>query len=75
MNATRLLGVVALAAGGSLLLSEPLLGQDLLTDLTGTSLVTLRAVCAIVVVLGGLAVRLGRQEEKEFQQHKEGRDL
>jgi hypothetical protein len=70
-----LLGVLALAAGGSLLLSEPLLGQELLTDLTGTNLWALRAVCAIVIVLGALAVRLGRQEEKEFQQHKEGRDL
>jgi hypothetical protein len=70
-----LLGVLALAAGGSFLVSEPLLGQELLTDLTGTNLWVLRAVCTIVIVLGALAVRLGRREEQEFQQHKEGRDL
>ncbi len=71
MNPTRLLGVVALAAGGSFLLSEPLLGQDLLTELTGTSLVPLRAVCAIAIVLGVLAVGLGIREEKEFRQERE----
>ena len=75
MNATRLLGVLALATGGSLLLSEPLLGQALLTELTGTNLMTLRAVCALTIVLGALAVRLGRREEQELQQRKEGRDL
>jgi hypothetical protein len=75
VNPTRLLGVVALAAGGSLLLSEPLLGQDLLTELTGTSLVPLRAVCVIAIVLGALAVRLGRREEKEFHHNKEGIEI
>jgi hypothetical protein len=70
---TRLLGVLALAAGGSLLLSEPLLGQELLTDVTGTNLGTLRLVCALTIMLGTLAVRLGRREEKELQQ-KEGKD-
>jgi hypothetical protein len=75
VNATRLLGVVTLATGGSLLLSEPLLGQDLLTDLTGTNLITLRTVCALAIGLGALAVRLGRRDEQEFQQHQEGQDL
>jgi hypothetical protein len=75
VNLTRLLGVVTLATGGSLLVSEPLLGHDLLTDLIGTSLTTLRAVCGLAVVLGALAVRLGRRDEQEFQQHKEGQDL
>jgi len=70
-----LLGVVTLATGGSLLVSEPLLGQDLLTDLTGTNVRTLRAVCALAVVLGALAVRLGRRDEQEFQQHRERQDL
>jgi hypothetical protein len=70
---TRLLGVWALAAGGSLLLSEPLLGQELLTDVTGTNLGTLRLVCALTLGLGTLAVRLGRREEQELQQ-TEGRD-
>ncbi|HJY80439.1 MAG TPA: hypothetical protein VKK81_05080 [Candidatus Binatia bacterium] len=72
MNPTRLLGVLTLAAGGSLLLSEPLIGQDLLTDVTGTSLLLLRFVCMVAIVLGLLAVWLGRQEEKESHQNKGG---
>jgi hypothetical protein len=72
VNPTRLLGVLALAAGGSLLLSEPLLGQDLLTELTGTQMLSLRLVCTVAIILGLLAVRLGRREEKEFYQNKEG---
>ena len=75
MSPTRLLGTLTLAAGGSLLLSEPLIGQDLFTELTGTQLLSLRLVCAVAIVLGLLAVRLGRQEEKEFQQNKEGRNI
>jgi len=75
VNPTRLLGVLALAAGGSLLLSEPLLGQDLLIELTGTQLLTLRFVCTVAIVLGLLAVRLGIREEKEFYQNKEGMEI
>jgi hypothetical protein len=75
VNPTRLLGVLALAAGGSLLLSEPLLGQDLLTELTGTQMLSLRLVCTIAIVLGLFAVRLGRREEKEFHQNKEGMEI
>ena len=75
MNPTRLLGVLALAAGGSLLLSEPLLGQDLLTELTGTQMLSLRLVCTVAIVLGLFAVRLGRREEKEFYQNKEGIEI
>jgi hypothetical protein len=72
VNLTHLLGVLALAAGGSLLLSEPLLGQDLLSELTGIQLLPLRLICTVVIVLGVVAVRLGRQEEKDFQQDKGG---
>ena len=75
MNPTRLLGALALAAGGSLLLSEPLIGQDLLTELTGTKVLSLRLVCTIAVVLGLLAVWLGRREEKEFYQNKGGMEI
>src|SRR5262249_37308304 len=75
VSPTRLLGTLTLAAGGSPLLSEPLIGQDLFTELTGTQLLSLRLVCAVAIVLGLLAVRLGRQEEKEFQQNKEGRNI
>lgn len=75
MNPTRLLGALTLAAGGSLLLSEPLIGQDLLTELTGTSLLSLQFVCTVAVVLGLLAVRLGRREEQEFYQNKGGMEI
>jgi hypothetical protein len=68
----RLLGALTLAAGGSLLLSEPLIGQDLLSDLTGTSLLSLRLVCTVAIGLGLLAVRLGIREEQEFYQNKGG---
>jgi hypothetical protein len=72
VNPTRLLGILTLAAGGSLLLSEPLIGQELLTEVTGTGLLPLRFVCTVAIVLGLFAVWLGRQEEKEFQQNKGG---
>lgn len=71
MNPTRLLGALALAAGGSLLLGESLIGQDLFTELTGTSLVPLRSVCAIAIMFGALAVGLGVREEREFNQERE----
>jgi len=70
VNPTRLLGALTLAIGGSLLLSEPLIGQDLFTELTGTQLLPLRFVCTVAIVLGLLAVRLGIREEKEFYRNK-----
>ena len=66
MNPTRLLGALALAAGGSLLLSEPLIGHDLFVEMTGTGLTHLRLVCIVAVLLGGFAVGLGVREEHEF---------
>jgi len=72
VNPTRLLGALALAAGGSLLLSEPLIGQDLLTEITGTHVVSLRFICVVAVIFGGLAVRLGIREEKEANYSKGG---
>ena len=66
MSLTRLLGMLTLAAGGSLLLSEPLIGQDLLGELTGTALGALQLVGAVSIVLGFLAVRVGMREEQEF---------
>src|SRR5262245_49896283 len=66
----RLLGVLALAAGGSLLVSEPLLGQDLFSELTGTQVLPLRLICTVIRVMGLIAVWLGRQEEKELRENK-----
>jgi hypothetical protein len=71
VSLTRLLGVLALAEGGSLLLSELLLGQDLFSELTRNNPVSLRLGCAVAIVLGVLAIRLGRREEKEFN-HPQG---
>jgi hypothetical protein len=67
-----LLGALALAAGGSLLLSEPLIGQDLLSELTGDNLAPLRLVCVAAAIFGALAVGLGMREEKESDHRKEG---
>ena len=72
MNLTRLLGALALAAGGSLLLSELLIGQDLFSELTGNSPMSLRLICAVAIVLGALAVGLGMREEKESNPNKGG---
>ena len=74
MNPTRLLGAVALATGGSLLLSELFLGPDLLTEVTGIQLLPLRLVCAVAIVVGGFAVGLGMREEREFHRHRGGKD-
>ena len=65
MNLTQLLGTLTFATGGGLLLSEPLIGQDLLTELAGDSVAPLRLVCAVAIVLGAVAVGLGIREEKE----------
>jgi len=73
MSLPRLFGTLALATGGSLLLSELLLGQDLLRELTGTTLGALWPVCAVSIVLGFLAVRVGMQEEQDFPYGREMR--
>lgn len=70
----RLLGALTLAAGGSLLLSEPLIGQELLTELTGSAPMALQPICAIAVVFGALALVLGVREEKEFNRSEGGID-
>ena len=66
VTVTRTLGIFALAAGGSLLLSEPLLGRDLLTEVTGLPVALLYPLCGITIATGAIAVRVGLQEEREF---------
>jgi hypothetical protein len=66
MTVTSMLGVFALAAGGSLLLSEPLLGPDLLTEMTGMQVSLLYPLCAVSIVAGAVAMKVGLQEEREF---------
>ena len=72
MNPTRLLGALTLAAGGSLLLSEPLIGRDLLVELTGNTPKALQLICVIAIILGALAISLGMREDREFHHHKGG---
>ena len=65
MSPIQLMGILGLATGAGLLLSEPILGQYLLAELTGLQIVLLRIMCAIVVALGALAVGLSLQESEE----------
>lgn len=66
MTVTSMLGIFALAAGGSLLLSEPLLGQDLLTEVTGMHATSLYPLCAVSIITGAVAMKVGLQEEREL---------
>jgi hypothetical protein len=61
-----------MAAGGSLLLSEPFIGRELFTEVTGMQAGFLWIPCTVAIVLGLLAVSLGQREEKEFFQDKGG---
>ena len=69
MTVTHVLGIFALAAGGSLLLSEPLLGPDLLTEVTGIHMTSLYPLCAVNIMAGAVAIKVGLQEEHEFNHH------
>lgn len=67
MTVTSMLGIFAFAAGGSLLLSEPLLGPDLLTEVTGMHATSLYPLCAVSIIAGAVAMKVGLQEEREFE--------
>jgi hypothetical protein len=66
VTVTHALGIFALAAGGSLLLSEPLLGPDLLTEVTGIPTTSLYPLCAVNIMVGAVAMKVGLQEEREL---------
>jgi hypothetical protein len=66
MTVTSILGIFAFATGGSLLLSEPVLGPDLLTEVTGIHVTSLYPLCALNIMAGAVAMKVGRQEEREF---------
>lgn len=72
MTATHTLGIFALAAGGSVLVSEPLLGRDLLTEVTGMHGTGLYLWCLISIITGVIAVKVGLQEEREFDDPQGG---
>jgi hypothetical protein len=65
----RLLGTLTLATGSGLLLSGPLIGQDLLIELAGESAAPLRLICALAIALGVLAVALGIRDEREAKEY------
>ena len=71
MTVTHALGIFALAAGGSLLLSEPVLGPDLFTEVTGIHMTSLYPLCAVNIMAGAVAMKVGLQEEREFD-HPQG---
>ena len=66
MSITHVLGIFALAAGGSLLLSEPVLGPDLLTEVTGIHVTALYPLCVVNIMAGAVAMKVGIQEEREL---------
>jgi hypothetical protein len=70
VHVTRLLGTLTLATGSGLLLSGPLIGQDLLMELAGESVAPLRLTCVVAVVLGVAAVALGIRDEREYNAGK-----
>jgi hypothetical protein len=65
MNPSRIFGAIALVVGASLLLSEIVLGQDLVVELTGTPTTLLRVWSGIVFFFGMAALRLSVGNEKE----------
>ena len=71
MTVTHALGIFALAAGGSLLVSEPLLGPDLFAEVTGIHMTSLYPLCAMNIMAGAVAMKVGLQEEREFT-HPQG---
>jgi len=66
VTVTHALGIFALAAGGSLLVSEPLLGPDLFAEVTGIHMTSLYPLCAVNILAGAVAMKVGLQEEREF---------
>jgi hypothetical protein len=72
VTVTHVLGIFALAAGGSLLLSEPVLGPDLLTEVTGIDVTSLYPLCAMNILAGAVAMKVGLQEEHEFDRQYGG---
>lgn len=63
MNLLQMLGTLALGVGGSVLVSAVLLDHTLLSDVTGFPLGLLYGGGLLTVVLGAIALQVGRYEE------------
>jgi hypothetical protein len=72
MNPVHIVGGIALAVGGGLLLSELFLGQDVLTEITGTQWVLLRFLCGTLVGGGLVTIGIGIWETKTRLQEERG---
>lgn len=72
MNPSRILGGIALAVGGGLLLSELFIGPDLLTEMTGAPMAMLWLLCSLIFFLGVLAVGLSIRDAREFTRDDQG---
>ena len=68
MNPARILGGIALAVGGGLLLSDFFLGQTVLTEMTDTPWAVLRLLGGTLAGSGLVAIGLGVREIKELSQ-------
>jgi len=64
MNPVRLVGGIALAVGGGLLLSNLFPGQAVLTELMGAQWATLQLLCGILVGVGLVALTMSVWETK-----------
>jgi len=72
MNPSRILGGIALAVGGGVLLSEILVGKELVTEMTGAPFFMLWSLSGLVFILGALAVALSIRDAREFAQDNRG---
>lgn len=72
VNLTQLLGVIALSIGIGLLSSELVLGQAVLVEETGTSLLLLQWSCTVVIVLDAFALLVGTRKMQEINDRGKG---
>ena len=64
MSPMQLVGILGLATGASLLVSEPILGSSLLAEWTGLQIESLWVMSTVVMVFGALALGLSIQEQR-----------
>ncbi len=63
MNLLQLLGTLTLGVGGSVLVSAVVLDHNVLSDVTGFPLGPLYGGGLLAVVLGAIALQVGRHED------------